>query len=155
MRKILVRSAVLIMAAAVVLASERSWAVGQAKAYMERGADQMEKKHYDQAIASLKQAVQADPKSADAYNLLGMAYRHRYNQVHIKDLKNKEVAAFQKAIEVDPNNWVALINLGSTYYYMGEKDKAAPLFKKALSLNPNHPEKAELEKMIQEGEKKP
>jgi tetratricopeptide (TPR) repeat protein len=154
MRKILVWSAVLLMAVAAVLTPERGWAANQAKTFMERGADQMEKKHYDQAIDSFKQAVQADPKSADAYNLLGMAYRHRYIQV-LKDLKDKEVAAFQKAIEVDPNNWVALVNLGSSYYYMGEKAKAAPLFKKALSLNPNHPEKAELEKMIKEGEKKP
>jgi tetratricopeptide (TPR) repeat protein len=75
--------------------------------------------------------------------------------VRSQDLKNQEIAAFKKALEIDPNYWVALINLGATYYYLGEKAKAAPLFKKALSLNPNHPEKAELEKMIQEDEKKP
>jgi tetratricopeptide (TPR) repeat protein len=155
MRKILVWSAVIIVLAAVALTSGRCWAVSEAQKFMERGADQMEKKHYDQAISSFKKAIQADPNSAETYNLLGMAYRHKYNQVHIKGLKNKEIAAFQKAVEVDPNNWVALINLGATYYYMGEKAKAAPLFKKALSLNPNHPEKAQLEKMIQEGEKKP
>jgi tetratricopeptide (TPR) repeat protein len=155
MRKILVWSAVFIMIVAVVLTSERSWAVSQARKFMEHGADLMEKKHYDQAIASFKQAVHADPNSAETYNLLGMAYRHKYNQAPSRALKNQEITAFQKAIEVDPNNWVALINLGATYYYMGEKAKAAPLFKKALSLNPNHPEKAELEKMIQEGEKKP
>jgi tetratricopeptide (TPR) repeat protein len=155
MRKILVWSAVLIMVMAVVLTSAKSWAVSQAQRFMEQGADKMEKKHYDQAIASFKQAIKANPDSAETYNLLGMAYRHKYNQVHIKDLKDQEIAAFQKAIEADPNNWVALINLGATYYYMGEKAKAAPLFKKALSLNPNHPEKAQLEKMIQEGENKP
>jgi Tfp pilus assembly protein PilF len=50
---------------------------------------------------------------------------------------------------------VALINLGATYYHQGQKAKAAPLFKKALALNPEHPEKAQLENMIQEGDQKP
>jgi Tfp pilus assembly protein PilF len=48
-----------------------------------------------------------------------------------------------------------MINLGVTYYGQGEKAKAAPLFKKALALNPQHPEKAEFEKMIAEGESRP
>jgi Tfp pilus assembly protein PilF len=37
---------------------------------------------------------------------------------------------------------------------MGEKAKAAALFKQALAVNPNNPEKVELEKMIVEGEGK-
>ena len=82
-----------------------------------------------------------------------MAYRFKYNQVRNQELKQQEIAAFKKAVDIDPNYWVALINLGTTYYYQGDKAKAAPLFKKALSINPNHPEKAQLEKMIQEGEK--
>ena len=155
MRKILVWSAVFIMIVAVVLTSARSWAISQAQKLVEEGAGQMQKKHYDQAIAIFQKALQEEPQSATIYNLLGMAYRFKYNQVRSQDLKNKEIAAFKKAVKIDPNYWVALINLGATYYYMGEKDKAAPLFKKALSINPNHPEKAQLEKMIQEGEKKP
>ena len=155
MRKILVWSAAVIMVVAAVLASKRCWAISEAQKFTEHGADQMEKKQYDQAIASFKKAIQADPNSEVTYNLLGMAYRHKYNQVQTQDLKNQEIAAFQKAVEIAPNSWVALINLGVTYYYMGEKDKAAPLFKKALSLNPDHPQKAQLEKMIQEGGQKP
>ena len=155
MRKILVWSAVFIMIVAVVLTSARSWAISQAQKLVEEGVGQMQKKHYDQAIAIFQKALQEEPQSATTYNLLGMAYRFKYNQVRSQDLKNEEIAAFKKAVKIDPNYWVALINLGATYYYMGEKDKAAPLFKKALSINPNHPEKAQLEKMIQEGEKKP
>jgi tetratricopeptide (TPR) repeat protein len=82
-----------------------------------------------------------------------MAYRFKYNQVRNQELKQQEIAAFKKPVDIDPNYWVALINLGATYYYQGEKSKAAPLFQKALTLNPNHPDKAQLEKMIQEGEK--
>jgi len=155
MRKMLMWIAIVLMLVAAGYEPKRCWAESQAQKYVEQGSSQMEKKQYAQAIASFKQAIQENPQSAVIYNLLGMAYRHEYNKEHNQELKNQEVAAFKKAIEIDPNYWVAMINLGATYYYLGEKDKAAPLFKKALSLNPNHPEKAQLEKMIQENEKKP
>ncbi len=155
MRKLLVWSAVVMMLLAAGLTSEKCRAQSQAQKLVEHGAGQLEKKQYDQAIDTFKKALKEEPQSAVTYNFLGMAYRFKYNQVRSQNLKNQEIAAFKKAIEIDPNYWVALINLGATYYYMGEKAKAAPLFKKALSLNPNHPEKAQLEKMIKEGEKKP
>lgn len=120
-----------------------------------QGADQLEKGQLDQAIATFKQAIALEPKSAVIYNMLGMTYRFKYNRVRNQELKQQEIASFEKAIEVDPSYWVALINLGATYYYLGEKGKAAPLFKKAMTLHPDHPEKAQFEKMIAEGEKKP
>jgi len=127
----------------------------QMQKFLDQAASQIKQQQYDQAIATLNQALKEEPKSAAVYNLLGMAYRFKYNQVRNQELKQQEIAAFKKAIEIDPNYWVALINLGATYYYQGEKAKAAPLFKKALALNPQHPEKAQLEKMIQEGMQKP
>jgi len=134
----------------------------QMQKFLDQAASQIKQQQYDQAIATLNQALKEEPKSAAVYNLLGMAYRFKYNQVRNQELKQQEIAAFKKAIEIDPNYWVALINLGATYYYQGEKAKAAPLFKKALALNPKalalnpqHPEKAQWEKMIQEGMQKP
>ncbi len=126
----------------------------QAQEWLDTGVTQLQKKNYDQAIASFSKSLEFEPKSAVAYNFLGMAYRFKYQQVRDQELKKKEIAAFEKALEVDPTYWVACINLGATYYYQGEKAKAAPLFRRALSLNPDHPEKALLEEMIAEGEKK-
>jgi len=119
-----------------------------AEKYMQAGFIHFQKQEYDQAIASFQKAVELEPKAAAAYNMLGMAYRFKASQLGIPELRAKETAAFQKAIEADPNFWVAMINLGVTYYHRGEKAKAAPLLKKALALNPQHPEKAEIEKMI-------
>jgi Tfp pilus assembly protein PilF len=48
-----------------------------------------------------------------------------------------------------------MINLATTYQADGQKAKAAALFKKALELNPDHPEKAALQKLIAAGEPKP
>jgi len=127
----------------------------EAQKLVDQGVVHLQNQQLDQAIDSFKKAIALEPKSAVIYNYLGMAYRFKYNQVRNQELKQQEIAAFKKASDIDPNYWVALINLGATYYFMGEKAKAAPLFKKALQLNPQHPEKAQLEKMIQEGEKKP
>jgi tetratricopeptide (TPR) repeat protein len=123
--------------------------------YLQEGFAHFQKQEYGQAIASYQKAIELAPKSAAAYNMLGMAYRFRFHQLRDPDLRQKEVAAFQKAIECDPKYWVAMINLGATYYDLGEKAKAAPLLKKALELNPNHPDKAQMEKMIAEGAGRP
>ena len=127
----------------------------QAQEWLEKGMAQFQSQDYDAALASFNKAVELEPKSAVAYNMLGMAYRFKYNQVRSQELKGQEIAAFQKAIDADPNYWVALINLGATYYFSGDKAKAAPLFKKALELNPQHPEKEQIEKLIAEGQQKP
>lgn len=155
MRKLLVWSSALLLLLVQGLAPAAGQAQNQVQKLLEQGTAQMEKHQYDRAVATFKKALREEPKSAVIYNLLGMAYRFKYNQVRNQELKKQEIAAFKKAVEIDPNYWVALINLGATYYYLGDKAKAAPLFKKALTLNPNHPEKAQLEKMIQEGGQKP
>lgn len=123
--------------------------------YMQAGFKHFQKQEYDQAIANFQKAVKLEPKAAAAYNMLGMAYRFKANKLGLAELRAKEIAAFQNALKADPKYWVAMINLGATYYRQGEEAKAAALFKKALALNPQHPEKQQLEKMIAEGGAKP
>lgn len=123
--------------------------------YMQEGFVNFQQQKYDQAIASYEKAIKLEPRAASAYNMMGMAYRFKFNQLGVPEFRQKEMAAFQKAIEIDPKNWVAMINLATDYYVDGHKDKAAALFKKALELNPNHPEKAEIQKLIAAGEAKP
>jgi tetratricopeptide (TPR) repeat protein len=122
---------------------------------MQEGFVNFQQQKYDEAIASYEKAVKLQPRAAAAYNMIGMAYRFKYNQLGVPEFRQKEIAAFQKAVEIDPKNWVAMINLATDYSADGQQAKAAPLFKKALELNPNHPEKAEIQKMIAAGESKP
>ncbi len=155
MKKLLVWGTVAVFFLTFAFSPGPGQAQNRAQKLIEQGTGQMEKQQFDEAIKTFQQALKEEPRSAIIYNLLGMAYRFKYNQVRNRELRQQEIAAFQKAIDLDPTFWVALINLGVTYYQSGEKAKAAPLFKKALSLNPNHPEKAQFEKMIQEGGDKP
>ena len=53
-------------------------------------------------------------------------------------------------MELKPDYVVALVNLGTSYYYSGRRQKAAPIFAKVLELMPNHPDAASLKKMIAE-----
>jgi cytochrome c-type biogenesis protein CcmH/NrfG len=126
-----------------------------AEKYMQEGFVHFQQHNFDAAIASYEKAIKLEPRAAAAYNMMGMAYRFKYNKMGVPEFRQKEMGAFQKAVEIDPKNWVAMINLATDYYGEGQKAKAAPLFKKALELNPNHPEKAAIEEMIAEGERQP
>ena len=126
-----------------------------AEKYIQEGFVHFQQQQYDQAIASYEKAIKLEPKAAAAYNMMGMAYRFKFQKLRNPEFQAKEIEAFKKAIDIDPKYWVALVNLAVTHYSMGDKAKSAPLIKKALALNPDHPEKAQLEKMIQEVEGKP
>jgi tetratricopeptide (TPR) repeat protein len=126
-----------------------------AEKYMQEGLANFQQQKYDEAIANYEKAIKLQPRASAAYNMIGMAYRFKYNQLRVPEFHQKEIAAFQKAVEIDPKNWVAMINLATDYYADGQKDKAVPLFKKALELNPNHPEKAQIQKLIAGVEPKP
>jgi tetratricopeptide (TPR) repeat protein len=126
-----------------------------AEKYMQEGLANFQQQKYDEAIANYEKAIKLQPRASAAYNMIGMAYRFKYNQLRVPEFRQKEIAAFQKAVEIDPKNWVAMINLATDYFADGQKDKAVPLFKKALELNPDHPEKAQIQKLIAGGEPKP
>ncbi len=114
------------------------------------GEELFNQQKYDEAIAKYVEGIELSPNSAVGYNLIGMANRFKYNAEGVPSLREKEIDAFGKAIECDSTFWVAYINLGATYFYSGRKKEAIPLFEKALELNPLHPEKTEIEKMIEE-----
>lgn len=105
---------------------------------------------YESAVLKYKEAIVLEPKSTLAYNLLGLAYRFRFALTKNEDYRKEEIAAFQKAVELDPSYWVSLINLGNSYYSLGDKKNAAGYFKKALEIYPEHPERPDFEEKISE-----
>lgn len=119
--------------------------------YLQEGFSHFQQQDYDGAIKNYEQAIAMGIKSANAYNMLGMAYRFKHQQTHDPAPPESEIISFQKAVEIDPKYLPAVINLAATYYSRGDKAKAAVWFKKALELNPQHPDKAQFEKMIAEG----
>ena len=72
---------------------------------------------WTKAIADLKLIIKADPKSADAFNLLGFTYRNH------GDLKLAE-AAYDRALKLNPNHTGALSYQGVLYVKLGKLDEA-------------------------------
>jgi len=143
---------IIIITAALVL-----FACGQrqtAQDYFESGAQHFQKGEIDKAIMDYEQGLKLEPLSAAGHNLLGMACRFKFNQTADPEWRKKEIASFKEALKINPNFMPALVNLGATYYYSGEKEKAVPYFKRVLEVNPNHPETDEIKKMIAEAEEK-
>ena len=124
---------------------------GSVTKLLEKGQEAFKSGQYDAALQAYQEALQQQPDSAVIYNLMGMAYRFWYNQAPRRELKKKEIAAFSRAVELNPRSVVALVNLGASHYYSGDKPEAARWFKRAIELAPQHPQAEQLRKMIAEG----
>ena len=82
------------------------------------------------AIGHYSRAIELNPRSVEAYNNRGSAYRS------IGEL-NPAIADFSKAIELNPKYADAYYNRGIAYLKKGEIDRAIADFSKAIELNPN------------------
>lgn len=122
-----------------------------AETLLNEGAALVQEGKIDDAIAKYREALTADPDSHIGYNLLGMAYRMKFNQLGAQKYKDMEIEAFQKAIDREPDFWVAYKNIAASLYYQGKKREAVPYLEKALELQPGDPERETLLKWIEEG----
>jgi superkiller protein 3 len=89
-------------------------------------------KQHEAGIAELKKVI-ATPgyKDADAYINLGWLYRN----VEPKRA-DEAVAAYKKALELDPKNEQAALGVGWAYFYGRKWDDAVSSFNKAVELEP-------------------
>ncbi len=77
----------------------------------------VEAKNFAGAVPLLEQVVTADPKDADAHNLLGYSQRKSGNP-------EAALGNYQKALALQPDHRGANEYLGELYLEMGELDKA-------------------------------
>ncbi len=93
------------------------------------GTCHKEKGQFDDAIAMLQQAVEADPEDLANHNLLGFCYyklgRHE-----------EAVTCFLRAVTIDPGSAIDWANLGSNLRDLGRTDEAITMYRKALTLDP-------------------
>jgi tetratricopeptide (TPR) repeat protein len=92
--------------------------------------------HYDVAIAKYTEAIEKNPKNANAYTDRALAYKEK------KDY-DKAIADFNEALRLKPEAFV-YYDRGVIYREMGAEDKAIADFTKALKLSiPNAQLRAE------------
>ena len=84
---------------------------------------------YQRALASLQKTVQADPRNADAWNYIGFSQRNlqRFDE---------SLAAYQKALAINPNHRGANEYLGELYLKTGDLEKAREQLSRLQSLCP-------------------
>ncbi len=143
----------LILACGIVLPTCAGVEMKSATDYFEEGSLLFKKGAYDDAIKKYKKGLRREPRSAVGYNYLAIAYRGKYEQLRSLKWREKEIEAFKKAIELDPSFYLPYVNLGITYYDMGNFKEAARHLKKALEIFPEHPSRERIEQMIKAGER--
>jgi Flp pilus assembly protein TadD len=95
----------------------------------ELGVKAVQAGDYEHALASLQKVVQADPRNADAWNYIGFSQR---NLRHF----DQSLAAYQNALDINPNHRGANEYLGELYLKTGDLEKARERLAKLQSLCP-------------------
>lgn len=84
---------------------------------------------YPRALGLLNQVVQVEPRNADAWNYIGFSER---NLGHF----DPSLAAYQKALAINPNHRGANEYLGELYLKLGDPEKARQHLAKLQGLCP-------------------
>lgn len=84
---------------------------------------------YQRALALLQRVVQADSRNADAWNYIGFSHR-KLQQF------DQSLAAYQKALAINPDHRGANEYLGELYLKTGELEKARERLAKLQNLCP-------------------
>ncbi len=92
---------------------------------------------YDVLEIKLKEAIEREPNNPSVYSALGNVYMNLFTSAYEKDTKSttaqgyfdKSMEYFQKAVDIDPNQFDAIYSMGSLYF-----NKAVAIIKMANEL---------------------
>jgi len=107
--------------------------VDQADPAYRNGLESLWLGNYDNALAYFENAVNKNPKRADAWIQVGYC--------KVKQGKNDEaIRAYQQALRLKPDSGDLRNKLGDAYYYAGRLEDAIACYKEAARLRPDNPE---------------
>jgi tetratricopeptide (TPR) repeat protein len=122
----------------VLLASSICWAQTprpDIQAQLSAAAEHLQQGRLEQAIRACKGVLAADPRSAPAHMLLGLAYIGQGSTDKIADAK----AELQQALDLDPELLMARFYLARLYFDQGLSEKAQDQLERGLKQNPGLP----------------
>jgi len=91
--------------------------------------------NYAAAIAYLNKALQLDPYQSEPYFMKGMIYRTDYMGTGRQESWDMALSSFQTAIEQDPDNYSAYVQLGVMHDQMGDST-AVQYYNSAIDIYP-------------------
>jgi tetratricopeptide (TPR) repeat protein len=122
--------------AVVLFASVTTWAqtpgADQQAAQLGAAAAHLQQGKAEQAIRECKGVLAADPRSAPAHMLLGLAYRTQGSPAMIADAK----AELQQALDLDPELLWARFYLARLYFDQGLNEKSQEQLERGLKQQP-------------------
>lgn len=83
----------------------------------------------DSAIASSEKAISNDPKLAEGFKALGLAYE-------FKGWFDQALVAYRKALVLNPNYVPALLNIGWIEIFRGNLAESAELYRRGVAMDP-------------------
>lgn len=89
-----------------------------------------------QAINEAQAAISLNPNRAAHWENLGIVYK---NVLGVKGAEQWAIAAFQRAIVLDPQNVSYRLELGGIFYSLKQYENAAETFRQTILLKPNLP----------------
>ena len=92
-----------------------------------------DERNYDDALDRLIDALRWDPKNIHAYIIMGNVY------IEHKDDTLTAMKYFDRAMEIDPDDVVAMDNMGVVLMKQGQTDKAEQYFEKVYKSDPDYP----------------
>jgi len=99
-------------------------------AHLEKGKAYYEQANYDKARVELRNVLQIEPKSADAYYLLGLIEEQQQNW-------QAAFADYSKAVELNPDQMQAKAKLGRLYVFSGAVEQADSIANEILARHPD------------------
>jgi tetratricopeptide (TPR) repeat protein len=132
------RSADILRIAVVLLASAMAWAQTprvDVRAQLSAAAEHLQQGRFEEAIRASKGVLAADPRSAPAHMLLGLAYIGQQSTDKIADAK----AELQQALDLDPELLMARFYLARLYFDQGMTEKAQEQLERGLKQSPGLP----------------
>jgi len=128
-QKIIVLITVLCLA--VLIAAGCGGAEQRKAKYLERGKEYIAQENYVKAAVELRNAVQIDPKNAEAYYLIGQVEEKKQNW-------QKAFANYAKAAELNPNYVEARLRMAYFYFLGSNLDKSSEIVEEILKSQPNN-----------------
>lgn len=125
-------TATLVFTSAVMAAGSTSRSTpppAQPSAY-ELGVKAVKSGDYARALEHLQKVIQADPRNADAWNYIGFSHRK------LKQF-DQSLAAYQKALSINPDHRGANEYLGELYLQTGDLAKARERLARLSALCPS------------------
>ena len=101
-----------------------------ARIYVEQAKLYFQEQNWRMAIVACKNALESDPKTVEAYKILG-------NILKLKGRKAEALGVYARALSIDPNCAAIYANLGSFYAEQQNWQQALEHYQQAVILDPN------------------